>query len=379
MAHNLEHYFLDVISNREPGFQAGCLRKLLFVLSKVYGGIVQLRLFFYACGVFRKKTLGCLIISIGNITVGGTGKTPLVEMFARALTEGGRKVAVLSRGYKRKRKYAVWDIFKTGRWDEPPEVVSDGERIVMNSEDAGDEPYMLAKNLTGIAVVVGRNRVKSGSYAIEKFAADTLVLDDGFQYLPLDRRLNIVLVDATNPFGNGHLLPRGTLREPLRNLARADLFFITKAKDIPTGPIKERIREHNSTAEIVECYYEPRYLVNIVTGEKADLSYLEGKRAAVMTAIADPEGFEASIGRLGARVVAVSRYADHYRFSERDLDAVVASVEKKGDCIVTTEKDFVRLPPGRKYAMPIFYLRVEVKIISGARDFSDCVARLCNF
>lgn len=379
MAQNLERYFLDVIYNRQQGFKAGLLRKILFLLSKVYGCIVQLRLFFYRHGIFRKKTLGCLIISIGNITVGGTGKTPLVEMFARALTEGRRRVAVLSRGYKRKKKYAAWDLFKKERWSEPPGIVSDGIQVRMNSEDAGDEPYMLAKNLPGVAVIVGSNRVRSGSYAIEKFGADTLILDDGFQYLSLNRRLNIVLVDATNPFGNGHLLPRGTLREPLRNLSRADIFFITKAKDMPTDPIKQRIREHNATAEIVECYYEPRHLVDIVSGEKVDLPYLRGKRAAIMTAIADPEGFEASIGRLGAEVVSTSRYPDHYRFSDHDLDDVVASVKKKADCIVTTEKDFVRLPAGRKYALPIFYLRVEVKIISGARDFSDCVARLCNF
>jgi len=379
MAQNLERYFLDVIYNREPGLKAGFLRKVLFILSVLYAGIVQLRMFFYRHGIFRKKTLGCLIISIGNITVGGTGKTPLVEMFARALTEGGRKVAVLSRGYKRKKKYAAWDLFKKDRWSEPPGIVSDGMQLRMNSEEAGDEPYMLAKNLPNVAVIVGSNRVRSGSYAIEKFGADTLILDDGFQYLSLNRRLNIVLVDATNPFGNGHLLPRGILREPRRNLARADIFFITKAKDMPTDPIKGLIRQYNPAAEIVECYYEPRHLVDIVSGGHVDLSYLRNKRAAIMTAIADPEGFEASVERLGAQVVSASRYADHYRFSEQDLDGVVASVKKKADCIVTTEKDFVRLPAGRKYALPVFYLRVEVKIINGARDFSDCVARLCNF
>ncbi|HRZ86630.1 MAG TPA: tetraacyldisaccharide 4'-kinase [bacterium] len=378
MAWNIERYFLDVINNRTPGLAAGSLRKLLFVLSKIYGFIVLLRYFFYRHGIFRRKTLGCVIISIGNITVGGTGKTPLVEMFARALSDGGRKVAVLSRGYKRKKRSRLSGLLR-GEWHEPPGIVSTGEKLLMTSADAGDEPYMLARNLKGVSVIVGKDRVRSGGYAIEMLGADTLILDDGFQYLPLNRRLDIVLVDATNPFGNGHLLPRGILREPRRNLKRADIFFITKAKETDTAPVRERIRAYNTRAEIVECYYEPRYFADVSGTQRYDLSYVQGKQVAVISAIADPEGFETSIRRLGATVRATYRYADHYRYTREDIDVVIRELGKNVDCIVTTEKDSVRFPNAFPGALPMIYLRVDVKIINGSRDFSDCVARLCNF
>lgn len=379
MKKDIEKYFLDVIYNREQGFKAEAIRKTLFVLSKLYTSVVKLRAFFYKHGIFRKKTLGCMIISIGNITVGGTGKTPLVEMFARALSEGGRKVAVLSRGYKRRKRFSFMDLLKM-KWREyVPSVVSDGQKLLMDSRDAGDEPYMLARNLKGTPVIVGKNRVKSGSYAIEKFGSDTLILDDGFQYLPLNRRLNIVLVDATNPFGNGHLLPRGILREPLSHLTRADIFFVTKARDVRTDDIKRRLKEVNPRAEAVECYYEPKHLVDMCSGKELSLDLLKDKKAVVVSAIADPEGFETLLERLGAKKAMVFRYPDHYRFTENDIEIIMNSAQKKADMIVTTEKDSVRFPARKSPAVPIVYLRVEVKIISGHGDFKDCVARLCNY
>src|SRR5438132_2256121 len=227
---NLEQFAVDVVLERRHGFRAGFLRGILYLLSLLFERIVQLRLYLYRKRVFRERALGCLVVSIGNLTVGGTGKTPVVEKFARALQHGGRRIAILSRDYKsipKPSKRNWFDRLFTKNID-PPRVVSDGKFVLLDSVTAGDEPYMLAHNLRDVIVLVDKDRVKSGRYAIDKWKVDTLLLDDGLQYLHLKHRLDIVLVDRQQPFGNEFLLPRGTLREPPRNLRRASYIFITK-------------------------------------------------------------------------------------------------------------------------------------------------------
>src|SRR6266536_4789686 len=224
---NLEQFAIDVILERRGGFRAAILRSFLYLLSLIYERLVQVRLFLYRKRILRERALGCLVISIGNLTVGGTGKTPIVEKFARALQAGGRRVAILSRGYKsvpRKRKL----LSRLHGDSDPPRVVSDGQSLLLDSVTAGDEPYMLAHNLKDVIVLVDKDRVKSGRFAIDKWQVDTLLLDDGFKYLHLKHRLDMVLVDRQAPFGNEFLLPRGTLRERLRNLRRASYIFVTK-------------------------------------------------------------------------------------------------------------------------------------------------------
>ncbi|MDP4938379.1 MAG: tetraacyldisaccharide 4'-kinase, partial [Verrucomicrobiales bacterium] len=227
----LEQFAVDVILDRRQGLRAGLLRSLLGVLSHVYGGAVKARLSLYRNRILRERSLGCLVVSIGNLTVGGTGKTPVVEKFARSLQDGGRRVAILSRGYKSVKqpflKRLAGKIQGKNEID-PPRVVSDGKSLLLDSKTAGDEPYMLAANLPDIPVVVDKDRVKSGKHAIAELNCDTLILDDGLQYLRLRHRLDIVLVDRWQPFGTERLLPRGTLREPPRNLKRASYIFITK-------------------------------------------------------------------------------------------------------------------------------------------------------
>ena len=201
-------------------------------LSHIYRSVVQLRLFLYRKGIFRHHALGCQVISVGNVTVGGTGKTPVVEVLSRELVKQGRRVAILSRGYKSQKlpfKERFMNTLFRRDGKRPPRIVSDGERLLLNSAMSGDEPYMLATNLPEVAVLVDKNRVKSGRYAINRLGCDTLILDDGFQYLAMQHRLDIVLIDRTNPFGNGHVLPRGILREPIRNIARASFIFLTKS------------------------------------------------------------------------------------------------------------------------------------------------------
>src|SRR5213595_867126 len=310
----LEQFGIDVVLERRHGFRAGILRGILHALSFIYERLVQLRLYLYRKRVFRERTLGCLVISIGNLTVGGTGKTPIVEKFARALQAGGRRIAILSRGYKSVPRKRNWRSWLRGDSD-PPRVVSDGKSLLLDSLTAGDEPYMLAHNLRDVIVLVDKDRVKSGRFAIDKWNIDTLLLDDGLQYLHLKHRLDMVLVDRQAPFGNEFLLPRGTLRESPRNLRRASYIFITKNTGEPNNALIQRIRRFNRTAEIIECAHKPLYLQNVYTGERLPLEHLRNAFIGSLCGIAVPDSFEGGLKALGAHVDLAKQYIEIGRAS----------------------------------------------------------------
>jgi len=378
---NLEQFAIDVILGRRHGARAALLRGLLFVLSLVYARLVQLRLFLYRKRILRERALGCLVISIGNLTVGGTGKTPIVEKFARALQAGGRRVAILSRGYKSVAKPSKrsWLDRLRGAAPDPPRIVSDGQSLLLDSLTAGDEPYMLANNLKDVIVLVDKDRVKSGLHAIREMKADTLLLDDGLQYLHLKHRLDIVLIDRQAPFGNEFLLPRGTLREPPRNLRRASYIFITKSTGGPNDELIARIRRYNRTAEIIECAHQPLYLQDVYTGEHLPLGRLTDTYIGSFCGIAAPESFEDGLRKLGARIELAKRFADHHRYNEAELQSFInRCIRRDVDMIVTTEKDAVRFPPLTKPEVPIYFLRVEILILSGHETWEHCVARICQ-
>jgi len=380
---NLEEFGIDVVLGRRRGFRAGILRGVLYTLSFVYERIVQFRLYLYRKRILRERTLGCLVISIGNLTVGGTGKTPVVEKFARALQVGGRRVAILSRGYKSVPKPAKRNCFERllSKELEPPRVVSDGKTLQLDSLTAGDEPYMLAHNLKDVIVLVDKDRVKSGKFAIDNWKVDTLLLDDGLQYLHLKHRLDIVLIDRQAPFGNEFLLPRGTLREPPRNLRRASYIFITKNTGEPNDQLIERIRRYNRTAEIIECAHRPLYLQNIYTGERIMLDRLRGAFIGSICAIAVPESFEGALKKLGANVNLGLRYIDHHYFTETEIRGFMnRCIRRDLSMIVTTEKDAVRMPrlPEAEVKVPIYFMRVEIEILSGHETWEHCVARICK-
>src|SRR5438132_11173966 len=276
----VETFVLEVIFEQRRGKRAALMRAALFALSKTFQLAVKARRFLYNVRILRDTTLGVQVIAIGNLTVGGTGKTPVVEKFARELRDQGRNVAILSRGYRSKpAPIHQWLLNKLLLRDDttPPRVVSDGKSLLLDSEMAGDEPYMLASNLKDVVVLVDKDRVKSGRYAIEKFGCDTLLLDDGFQYWKLrGRRQDIVLVDRQQPFGTERLLPCGTLREPPSHLARASTIFITKSDGV-TDELRRRIARFNRTAGVIECIHHPLYLEDVFTGERIALELLVGK------------------------------------------------------------------------------------------------------
>jgi tetraacyldisaccharide 4'-kinase len=255
-------------------------------------------------------------------------------------------------------------------------VVSDGEALLLDSEMGGDEPYMLASNLPGVVVLVDKDRVKSGKYAVSRFRSDILLLDDGLQYQRLRHHVDVVLVDKTNPFGNGNLLPRGVLREPARNLQRADFVFITKS-DGESEALRGQIKEFNPRADIIECCHMPRFLRNVYTDETIPLEWLDGKRVAALSGIAVPQSFENSLRKLGAALISFERYADHHRYQAQEIiDAINKAHQRGAAALITTEKDAVRFPKLNRTAVPVYYVRVDIEILAGAHNFHDAIDRI---
>lgn len=374
----LEKYLVKVIlekgADRNQPFSMSLLLGFLKVLSVIFAGVVAVRYFFYRVGLLRRYPLGIQVISIGNVTAGGTGKTPVTEMFARALAAKGRRVAILSRGYRRKE--APWWRRMFTQVIDPPLVVSDGKRVLLDSAVGGDEPYMLASNLPGVAVVVDRDRVKAGRYAIKRLGCDTIILDDGFQYQKLKHSVEVVLVDATNPFGNGNMLPRGILREPANHLKRADIIFLTKCGG-DTSEVESEIRKYNRKAEIVKCTHSPKTLKDVWSREEFPLDWLEGKTVCTLSGIASPKGFENSLRRLGAKVVWCERYADHHRYDPSEiLYALNRTADMGSDALVTTEKDAVRFPRFETVPVKCLYLRIAIDVLEGEKSFNKIINRI---
>lgn len=383
LAQAVAAFAVDVAHDRRPGPLAALLAGFLRALSVVFGWLVALRLWLYRERLFHDTPLGCKVVVVGNLTVGGTGKTPVVMRMARVLSERGRRVAILSRGYKGRSDSMArrfWRWLTQGRRPDPL-VVSDGKSVLAGPEEAGDEPYMMAHNLldAGVVVVVDRDRVEGGRFALRRFGVDTILLDDGLQYLPLRGTVNLLLVDRHNPFGNRRLLPRGILREPVRNLSRGTFVFVTKCDDGVPPELAAEIRRHNPKAEIIACAHRPRELVEVDGPGRLPLDHLRGKRVMAFSGIATPERFEATLRDLGAVLVANRRFLDHHAFADEDLDEILDRAQRaKVDLIVTTEKDAVRLQSGFRPPIPLVYVRLDIEILGDPSGFDAAVARICD-
>jgi len=375
-------YAVDVVYERRRGLGAAMLGAFLRVLSWIFELLVRLRLWLYRQRVFRDTPLGCKVVVVGNLTVGGTGKTPVVLKMAKVLAGRGRRVAILSRGYKgasdsMAKRFWRW-LTQGSRPD--PLVVSDGKRVLAGPDEAGDEPFMLAQNLCaeGVVVIVDRDRVEAGRFALRRFGVDTILLDDGLQYLPLRGQINLLLIDSRDPFGNGALLPRGVLREPVANLSRASYVFVTKADGSPSPELVALIRRHNPTAEIIACSHRARELAEVDGPLRLPMSELRGKRVAAFSGIATPERFEELLVSHGAVLAANRRFLDHHAFNDEDLDEVLdQAMQAKAEMIVTTEKDAVRLQSRFRPPVPLMFVRLEVEILGDADGFNAAVERIC--
>ncbi|MBQ9365974.1 MAG: tetraacyldisaccharide 4'-kinase [Schwartzia sp.] len=376
---NFQTYFFQLIHSKEAhGFFESVVIAVLYIFSIIYRALVNLKLLGFKVGAFSKKRLGMYVISLGNITVGGTGKTPTAQRLAHEIHEMGYRVVILNRGYRAK-------------WDGDVGIVSDGIRVHLSPEEAGDEAYMLAKHLPDVPVLIGTDRYVTGNYAIKNFGAEVAILDDGYQHWQLERDMDILLVDAVNVFGNGYMLPRGTLREPISHIDRADVCLVTKvdqASDASRAYIRKIVREENNHALIVESIHHPKGFIELsdwnrnIKSVGIDIRELEGKRVMALSAIGNPASFEQTIADLGIIVVESLRFPDHHDYLVDEIfDATSQAINLEADAIVITEKDAVKMPmpPFKRDnkiiesfgPIPIYVLGVEVSFGDGAGEFWD--------
>ena len=334
--------------HREKRFGPWTLPLALF--SVLYGLGVRVRLSAYTKGISTRKSLPGFVISVGNITAGGTGKTPAVAMLAKWAFGEGHRVAILSKGYG-------------GRYKQEVLELSDGKRIYADSQVAGDESVLLARGVSGSPVVISKNRYLAGMYAHEKFGSDFFILDDGFQHLGLERNLNLALIDASEPFGNAHLLPWGPLREPLSQLGRADAFILTRFSRVGSSErrgqgAKSNAKDHSGQKTVtflkgkfpaipIFCAdHIPDKVIFPLSGEAHSPGFLRGKQVLAFAGIAHPEQFKESLIGLGADVVQFKGFRDHYPFDGDEIRELIRMKERIGArYLLTTEKDWMRIAP----------------------------------
>jgi len=352
----------------DPGWGEGLLFAPLTGAEGLFRAGAALRGALYRWGVLPAVRASAPVVSVGNLAVGGAGKTPVVMAIAERLRAAGRKPAVLSRGYGGR---------ATGA-----RVVSDGAGPLLGSEEGGDEPVLLARRLPGLRVLCGRDRGELAKVAVATLGADVLLLDDGFQHRRLLRDLDVVVLDASNPWGNGHCLPRGPNREPAGALRRAGLVWLThvdRAEEDRAEGLRELARRFTGS-DPVESWHAPRDLVPASLQGSLGLPWLRGRRVGLLTGVARPESVRRTVEALGAEVALSRDFPDHHRFTDEEVEEALAAAERGGaDGVVTTEKDAVRLSPAWAGEERLRVLRIEAEIVRGAdvldRALAEVLAR----
>jgi tetraacyldisaccharide 4'-kinase len=331
-----EERVLAIIRGEKRGPGAAVARGLLGGLAYVYAGGLKTFLLPYRVGVRKQARLPVPVISVGNLTVGGTGKTPMTLRVCEFLRERGVKVCVLSRGYR-------------GGHEHGAAVVSDERRVLLDAKAAGDEAHMLATMLPGVPVVAGKDRRVTGRLAVEQFAPDVLVLDDGMQFYQLHRDLDIVLLDASRPFDNGWTFPRGLLREPPSHLRRAHCVVITnadRATPEELDALKARVKRIAPGLPVFSARYGIEDLRALDRSATQPAAWLDGRKVAAFCALGSPGGFREQLERAGAEVVHWTVFPDHHAATVGELNEIIAGACGAGaEAIVVTEKDAVKLPP----------------------------------
>ena len=355
----------NVVAGENP-VNSSPLEILLHGLSWIYAAAVKARLAAYRSGIFNSRQLPCKVISIGNITVGGTGKTPFTICVAELIRHWDLRAVVISRGYK-------------GDAERHGAVVSDGNQLLVAPQAAGDEPFLIAARLLrlSVPVLVGHDRINMGLQAVEKFHPDVILLDDGFQHIRLMRDVDVLLLDSRRPFGNSHLLPRGVLREPLSSLRRADLFVLTRSAENNTSghpdPVNT-IRLHCPQRPVFRAAHRPVLRAWIEAGHNPGIERLsdagsledrrlEGCRVFAFSGIADNDAFRQSLIDHGITVSGFMEFADHHAYSPDDLNRVRdAAQSTDANCLCTTEKDWVKLAGLSDWPLAMAVMGVDISL-----------------
>ena len=344
------------------------------MISCAYAGIQKMRQRLYRSHLFVTKQLPCKVISIGNITVGGTGKTPMTIALAQRLDRLGLKVVVVSRGYR-------------GAVEKAGGLVSNGRQVLLTPGQAGDEPFMMACRLRPIPVVIGRDRAAAGALAAKKFQPDVIILDDAFQHLQLARDIDLVLLDCASPFGNSHLLPRGSLREPVSALSRADAFILTRSNRLAGATASAalaRLRAALPNRPIFTSSHHPygyivKHTVRLPFHEASrhlspsEFQVLRGHKVFVFSGIARNDDFQRTVTELGFKAVGFCQFSDHHLYSSQDFSAILQGARDSGaEFLITTEKDHARI--AGHIDGPLDLIVIGVKI-----DFGDDENRFNEF
>lgn len=371
----LVQYLFQVAHGTDIPFYGWIILGLLRLLSYLYEFGVRFILWLYKVGLLQTKKLSCCVISIGNITVGGTGKTPTAQKVARMVRDMGYRVVILNRGYR-------------SHWDKELGVVSDGQKIYMTAYEAGDEAYLMAKTLPGIPVVIGKDREVTGQYAVDKLGAQVIIMDDGYQHWQLKRDLDIVLVDTLSCFGNGSVLPRGTLREPLEDLDRASMILLTKTDQsslLSRTQLCDVINHYNQHAPVIGSIHHPLNFVEIADWYKdihvnvKDLSELKGQKVMVFSAIGNPSSFEQTLASCGLDILEAIRYPDHHDYGMLEMQYISERAkELKAVALITTGKDAVKIPTEFIYFnrdIPLFILNMDIMINDNNEVFTDMITK----
>lgn len=345
----------------ERGIVFAFFRLFLTFLSLLY--LVVLRLLRgYKKRFIPRKSLNFPVISVGNITLGGTGKTPVVIYLSQKLLREGIKPAVVATGYGGSNKEGV---------------VSDGKKLFMDWRETGDEAFLLARELKDIPVLIGRDRLRQARYARENFHIDTVILDDGFQYWPLEREGEIVVIDGTNPFGNGFLFPRGILREPRGELGRANLIWLTRvdqAQDLQG--LKRILKDVAPGVPLVESIHCPIHIENRKGTEVYNLNFIRHRRVIVFSGIGNPFSFEATLRSMNPEIVEVIRYPDHHLYTLKDVEDLNRKIEeKKAELVITTDKDGVKFPPEVSLRVPLLLLKVKIQVVKGEEALQNLLKK----
>ena len=348
-----KEFIRDIMYDRSQGWGVGLIKKIFWIFSKIFKGLLFLRTLFFRLGLKKSYRLSKPVISVGNLTVGGVGKTPMVIYLAEQIKAMGKRPAILTRGYMQQRG------------------------------SGSDEAQMMLHKLKDVPVIVGADRYYEATQFLMDDTCDIFILDDGFQHRRLQRDLDIVLMDATNPWGNGQLIPRGILREPLTALERADVIVLTRTDQARAQVEAIQRTVHNICPDklYLESVHAPKGLFDIRTKERWDVEKIKGKSVYALSSIAHPVAFERTLMSLGAHIDGASHFLDHHVYGKANIEQLLSDIRfQKVDCVLTTEKDEPKLERWvRKVTdVPFYSLRIEITLQSGKEELLGRVAGLLD-